>query len=379
VGHEDPAAIWTALGLPVPSRNGSLAANGAVQTTKLQRLDVLEMVNTVPPEVPWIAEPLLVRGALSLLHGREGQGKSLLALAIAIAVAAGEPVAGFSPKAGKVVYIDAENGAAEIHRRVRALGLPNGAAENLAIFITEGLDLRRDLAELEAVLAAERPALLVLDSFRSLWGGKENDSDETGAVLDRLRNLGRRMDAASLLVHHSGKVGDEYRGSTGIGASCELVFGLGREPGDTDPQRRVLACRKSRPAPEPGRRWLRLSSVLEGTFIEEADAPDGDADEPVRGRPPKAQHELAPQLLAVLREHGPLTRAEGARMLGRHPKDGTVRRVLEKLDGERVRRLPDGRWGWVPESQNPSGSSPSGTPPSEDEVEHWADLSGRAS
>jgi hypothetical protein len=351
------------LGLSAPERNGSAQGAG-----KLHRLDTLAMVNTLPPEVPWLVEPVVVQGALTLLYGREGEGKSLLAMALAIAVASGEPVAGFAPKAGRVVYIDAENGEGEIHRRIRALGLPSGAAENLIVYTAEGLDLRRDLDELAAVIERERPVLVVLDSFRSLWGGKENDSDETGPVLDRLRNLGRRLSAAILLVHHSGKSGSEYRGSTGIGASCELIFHLARQEEDDDLERRFLSCRKSRPAPEPQRRWLRLSVEMGMTFVEESEPPEDAAGE-APGRPPRAQREMAPRVVETLQKGGPMFQAGVAKSLGRHPSDGTVRRVLEKLDGERVRRLPDGRWEALPEPQSPRGSGNSGNAP-----EDWREL-----
>jgi RecA-family ATPase len=47
------------------------------------------------------------------------------------------------------------------------------------------------------VIVDERPNLIVLDSFRSLWAGDENKSDEVAPTLDRLRNLIRAHDAAT--------------------------------------------------------------------------------------------------------------------------------------------------------------------------------------
>lgn len=363
---------------------------------RLTRLDVVEMVETLPPEVPWVAEPLLVRGALTLLFGREGEGKSLVALAVAIAVAAGEEVAGFRPSPGPVVYVDGENGPGEIHRRVRALGLAPAAAPRLSVFGTDSLDLGRDLAELDELLAEERPAVLVLDSFRSLWAGSENDSDEVAPVLDRLRNMGRRHGTATLLLHHTGKMGSEYRGSTAIGAAAELAFLLGREPEDDDSSRRFLACRKSRPAPEPGRRWLRLGTELGMTFIEEVGAPEG-AEEAKRapGRPATARQELGPLVRSVLAEARPLTRTEIARAVGRDPKDRSVGRVLEALEQEgAARRLLDGRWeggetpgplkgaeGFATPSDRPSEAGSGGgntgvagegfATPSDEDLERW--------
>ena len=64
--------------------------------SKLRRLDVARMVRENPPPVPWIIEGLVVRGALTVLNGREGEGKSLLAMALAAGVALGENQAGMS-------------------------------------------------------------------------------------------------------------------------------------------------------------------------------------------------------------------------------------------------------------------------------------------
>lgn len=80
---------------------------------KLRVLDVERMLATEPPPVPWIAAPLLVRENVTMLAGREGQGKSMLALALAAAVGHGATVAGIACEQGKALVIDAENGENE--------------------------------------------------------------------------------------------------------------------------------------------------------------------------------------------------------------------------------------------------------------------------
>src|SRR6476659_364903 len=76
---------------------------------RLRKLDVADMLATTPPEVDWLVEPLLVRGYVTLLAGREGEGKSFLAQALSIAVASGGSAAGLVASRGKVLMIDAEN------------------------------------------------------------------------------------------------------------------------------------------------------------------------------------------------------------------------------------------------------------------------------
>src|SRR5206468_7561011 len=87
-------------------RNGEAAGAPA----KLRLLDIARMVLELPPRVPWVVGDLVVEGALTLLSGREGEGKSLLSLALAAGVGRGECVAGMECQAGRVLLLDAENG-----------------------------------------------------------------------------------------------------------------------------------------------------------------------------------------------------------------------------------------------------------------------------
>src|SRR3954451_24528799 len=41
----------------------------------LHRLDVKRMMRESPPPIPWVVEGLVVHGALTVLNGREGEGK----------------------------------------------------------------------------------------------------------------------------------------------------------------------------------------------------------------------------------------------------------------------------------------------------------------
>ena len=63
-----------------PSRVASQPpAKGAgwLASPKLRVLDVEQMLATEPPPVPWVVEPLLAEGFVTMLAGREGQGKSM--------------------------------------------------------------------------------------------------------------------------------------------------------------------------------------------------------------------------------------------------------------------------------------------------------------
>lgn len=223
---------------------------------KLRRLDVARMLTTEPAPVDWLVEGVAARGALTLLAGREKEGKSMVALAVgACVLSGGGSVAGLTCRPGRVLIVDAENGESEAHRRVRALGLDARHVENIEYVEPRGFDLRGDLRELGRLLERSRPDLCILDSFRTLWGGEENSSGEVASALDPLRALLRDHNVAGVLIHHLGRRGGEYRGSSAIGASVENLLELARVEGDPDRRRRRLRnprCRSRRRRPTGG-------------------------------------------------------------------------------------------------------------------------------
>jgi hypothetical protein len=179
---------------------------------------------------------------------------------------------------------------------------------------------------------------LVLDSWRSLWGGDENDSGEVARVLDPLRNMIRRYHVGAILIHHMRK-GGGYRGSSAIGASVENVIELSRHDEDPDRRRRRLrnpACRFEQEADD---RWLRIEADRDRglLLVDEADSfhPSAGAREDAGGA-----------LLAVLRE--PTAWAAWARDAGLDPKHGTARRARDRLrDQGAIEQGTDGLWGYA--------------------------------
>jgi 5S rRNA maturation endonuclease (ribonuclease M5) len=322
----------------------------------LRELDIERLIATAPAPVPFVLEPVLVEGCVTMLAGREGRGKSMLALAIAAALGRGAlllDVAGMPVGlGGRVLYIDAENGEPEIHRRLHGLDVQSG---RLAYVEADGFDLRRELGRVEHLVAKHKPRLLVLDSMRSLAPGlDENDSQEVEAALRPVVRLTQRLGISTLILHHASRGSGEYRGSTAIGAAVELGFTLARIDGDPMAgTRRRLTCWKSRPAPEPAERWLTIKKGDGGEILLFEAAPyEPQRDAPVRDEVEEALRDLVEgcQVPGGTKGVGtlappPWTTAALARAVGRDPKDGTVRRAIQRLaEAELLCRNGDGRW-----------------------------------
>jgi hypothetical protein len=155
-----------------------------------------------------------------------------------------------------------------------------------------------------------------------------------------VRDLAHDTEVAYSLVHHAQKGGEEYRGSSAIGACVDWVVMLDREKDDPDKGRRRLSTPMARIAPEREDRWLTIRSEGDDgpVWLEEA--------EPfVKSREPTAKNELEGRMREAIREgatcnpligdDAPCTfdwsLADLARMVGENPKDGTVRAVVVRL------------------------------------------------
>ena len=315
-------------------------------------LDVAEMVATPPPPVPWLAQGVIPRAALTMWWAPGGLGKSLLALSLATAIRHGEQLAGIECEEGITAYLDAENGEQEIHRRVHTLGLPTRGVD---VGDAGGLDLRKDFDALQQIVDFDPPDFLVLDSLRALHPGMdENDTAQTAASLDRIRRLAHTTGLAILLIHHANKTGRAFRGASTIRDSVDVLWELGRVEGDPDRQRRYLHNSKMRVAQDGAKLWLRLAVDRGRVLIDEAEPFESEPTEP----PAPVRTLLSTECLASLNGH-PMRLAEIARAVGRGPKDGSVRNALAALaaDGE-VRKTREGLWERCKGAPPPKGSAP---------------------
>lgn len=178
---------------------------------------------------PFLIEQLWSDRAVGILGGEPKCGKSLLALEIAVAVAAGTAClrrfAVHHP--GRVLLYAAEDALCTVRQRLE--GIARAAQTSLGslnLYVITApvlrLDLQRDRQRLEQTVAAARPRLLVLDPFVRLHRIDENASAEVSPILAYLRSLERSYQTAVLLVHHLRKGAATLRPGQALRGSSEL-------------------------------------------------------------------------------------------------------------------------------------------------------------
>ena len=196
--------------------------------TRLPVCRAAELATDAPPQ-RWLIDALWAERAVGILGGEPKCGKSLLALEIAVAVAAGVPCLRRFPvaHAGRVLLFAAEDSHPIVRQRLEGICAAAGISLNaLDLYVITAsvlrLDLTGDQERLEETVKQAHPRLLVLDPFVRLHRIDENASGEVAAILSSLRRLERTYATAVLLVHHVRKGAAHLRAGQALRGSSEL-------------------------------------------------------------------------------------------------------------------------------------------------------------
>lgn len=155
-----------------------------------------------PPKPQYLIDPLLPLNETTILYGDGDAGKSTVSMALALCVALGRGMPGFSPpRRGPVLYLDWETNP-ETHKR-RADRIAAGMNEALSPHIHYRQVLRPLGDEARMIrheVARTRAVLVIVDSlgFGSGAGESINDSSVAVAAMNALRTLG----VTRLALHH---------------------------------------------------------------------------------------------------------------------------------------------------------------------------------
>jgi len=209
-------------------------------TLKDALLDYPAMLALQLPERPFLL-PFLPVGGNALAFGPRGVGKTFFNITLAASLCTGTPFFRWpAPPPTGVLYVDGEMDLDELRSRMTAL-LPETPKAPLTFLTSHHVyhTLQRDLVltshevrqEITAILD-DNPELrvLILDNISCLFSGidedRKRDWEPIGAWLVRLRHRG----ITTLLVHHSGK-GGQQRGTSGREDSLDTVIQLNKPAG----------------------------------------------------------------------------------------------------------------------------------------------------
>ena len=265
-------------------------------------------------EPQFLAYPYIVKGAITVLDGNMGQGKSTFTCAIASAVTTGEPPPFVNEiERGKVLFMSAEDDPSRV---LKPRLLKAGADVSKVRYQDEPFTLdERGLALVRQELTTNTPALVVIDPIIAFMqeGSNGNNATETMHFMIQLDQLARDFDTAILIVRHLRKSRADHAMHQGIGSisiSARVRSGLILAPHPDNPKKRAVAHAKSNYSEAGPTIIFEMESDGPRSHPKivwhECD-PDMTADdllappEAERGRPPKARDTATAWLESMLR------------------------------------------------------------------------------
>jgi putative DNA primase/helicase len=218
----------------------SSASPPLVSSPGIRTLGIDDLITMNIPERELLLDPVLPAKGLMMIHARRGGSKTFLALAIGLVVAGGTSVLRWSaPKARRVLYVDGEMTLADLQARVAALknGMETDIRNDHFRLLSADHTNIPNLASPDGQRAFEPLLdgvdLVIADNLSTLCSsGSDNDAGSWTTLQEWLLRL-RRRGTAVLLVHHSGKSGQQ-RGTSRREDVLDTVIGL-RRPVDYSP------------------------------------------------------------------------------------------------------------------------------------------------
>lgn len=174
-------------------------------------------------------------------------GKTLAAMALAVAIAAGEKVWGqwSVHEPARVMYLDFEQGGGATRRRFQALlkgmGIePEALGDRLRLGALPTFRLTDQDAEpyLTAACASLGVDLCVIDTLRAATPGEEENDSRMSAWLEMLTRVSEKTGTTFLVIHHAGKKKQGFgppdpreapRGSSAVVGACGTVLVMMKE------------------------------------------------------------------------------------------------------------------------------------------------------
>lgn len=211
------------------------------------------------PEPVWLIPDLLPADATVLLYGPSGSYKSFLALHVALVLASGTPLLGYTGCVQRVVYAAAEGPRSVSRKRRPAWRVAHSIECPMEFSLINDVP-RCAIPETvkqfcEAIKARQlKPRLVVIDTLaRAMAGMNENDAKDAALFIEAIEYIKREFSCTVLVVHHSGKERERgARGSSALEAGFDAVYEV---KANKVSKAVAIYCRKQKDADERATPW----------------------------------------------------------------------------------------------------------------------------
>ncbi len=229
------------------AKNAAIAVLKAAEPKTLAEL-LAGGLAMLPPRC-WVVKGLFMRGALTVVGGAGGTGKSSTMNAIALSIASGLPFMGFdlrNPNGEAALILNGDDDEAELSRRLGAmvqhyqvpatiLGRVHILGSNV-LGNAKACEVRDRKLEFKEewftwfvdTVQKTGARFVAVDPLFALASIDENDNGQMGAFANRLNRLAGELDIALVLVVHANKGGISQSAQNGGDRGANLIAGARR-------------------------------------------------------------------------------------------------------------------------------------------------------
>lgn len=201
---------------------------------------------------PPLVDGLLREGEVATVVGASKTAKTWFSLALAVAVAEGNPFLDRPTHRKKTLYLDYELKPGTFAKRLAMLS--PGKPDNLHFQCLRGHHPLPGIGDISELIKREGFGLVIVDSlYRTGWLSEENNNDSTGRELAALQALTSATGASIVLVDHTAKGGGNER------SAVDAARGASAKGGFFDA---LLVLRPTDKGPDDGGSYAILDPVL---------------------------------------------------------------------------------------------------------------------
>ncbi len=235
VEPQDRADLLTKFLPAITAAANTRPAGESIRTT----WEASDLLATRFPEETWTVVDLFPASGLAVLSGPPKQGKSWMALRMAVNVATGTPFLGHSTTAGRVLFLALEDGARRAQRRLRMMpehtDLIRGVMEIRTAAPALDNGLIGELDRWRTRRSDYPPRLVVIDIWarvKPAGAGKDRYAEDYAGAAG-LQKWANQHGISVLVLHHNRKPvqGDDdpfmaVSGTTGLTGAVDVVMVL---------------------------------------------------------------------------------------------------------------------------------------------------------
>jgi hypothetical protein len=190
-------------------------------------LTVSDLYEQIPEQHTWILKDYIPKGALVMLASEEKVGKSTFAYAMISAIVHMQRFLDRPVTKVPVLMLAAEEHPTDVKIRCQMFDIRPG--DPVTYYVGDLPNDDMTLHDLTSIVKTRGIGLVVLDTMgHYISEALESENDSMGAIkaLKPWLRLARATNAAVLVIHHTGKSGAAYRGSSGFGGIVDQILTL---------------------------------------------------------------------------------------------------------------------------------------------------------